>query len=269
MTRPLRVAVVGAGPAGMYAAGHLLEGPGGTYLAGRLQQITDRDIEVDVIDRLATPWGLLRHGVAPDHPEKKLAQTVFRAVARRPGFRYFGNVKVGTDVHPDDLGQWYDAVVYTSGAAEDNHLGVPGENLDGCWSAREFVGWYNGHPDCRTLDIDLGHERAVVVGNGNVAMDMARILCTDSEELARSDIADHALDRLRGSKVREVVVLGRRAHFHGAFNNPELEELGRLRNVDIAVEGAEPFCDLDPALDGIDQAGRRKMATIRQFAERP
>jgi hypothetical protein len=151
--RPLRVAVVGAGPAGMYAAGHLLGSPGGTYIDGRLVQLTDMPVEVDMLERLPTPWGLVRGAVAPDHPEKKLVTRVFEAIAARPGFRFFGNVEIGRDIRPAELAQWYDAVIYAVGAASDPHMGIPGEELPGCWSAREFVAWYSGHPDFADLHL--------------------------------------------------------------------------------------------------------------------
>jgi ferredoxin--NADP+ reductase len=266
MTRSLRVAIVGAGPAGMYAAGHLLEGPGGTYLDGRLQQLVDRPVEVDVFDRLPTPWGLLRHGVAPDHPEKKLVETVFARTAARPGFRFYGNVEIGHHVHPRELAEWYDAVVYAHGASGDAPLGIPGEDLRGSLSARAFVCWYNGHPDYRDLDIDLSHERAVVIGNGNVALDVARILARPAGSLRGTDIAEHALTALENSGVREIVVLGRRAPLDGAFHNPELEELAHLTGVDIHVEDGDVSGDHDPG--PLDQDSRRKLGTLRNYAAR-
>ncbi|MET9213481.1 MULTISPECIES: FAD-dependent oxidoreductase [unclassified Nocardia] len=262
--KPLRVAVVGAGPSGLYAAGHLLEGPGGTYLDGRLTALHTRAVEVDVFDRLPTQWGLVRHGVAPDHPDKKQVATVFEQIAARPGFRFFGNIEVGRDVLTRELAQWYDAVVYAVGATGDATLGIPGEDLPGCLAARAFVAWYNGHPDYSTAPIDLSGERAVVIGNGNVAMDVARLLTTPIDTLARTDIADHALDALRASRVREVVVLGRRGRQHGAFNNPELEELGHLPGVDLAVVHGEPE---DSA--ALDPSTARKLRTLHDYATRP
>ncbi len=220
MKRPLRVAIVGAGPAGMYAAGHLLEGAGGTFLDGRLQHLVNRPVEVDVFERLPVPWGLVRHGVAPDHPDKKRVQQVYEDIAARPGFRYFGHVELGKHVSVAELGEWYDAVIYAVGASGDTALGIPGEDLPGSLSAREFVAWYNGHPDYRDLAVDLSAKRAVIVGNGNVAMDVARILSLSPEALAKTDSADHALEALRGSRIREVVVLGRRALFRGRSTIP-------------------------------------------------
>lgn len=269
MSRPLRVAIVGAGPAGMYAAGHLLEGAGGTFLDGRLQHLVNRPVEVDVFERLPVPWGLVRHGVAPDHPDKKRVRQVYEDIAARPGFRYFGNVELGTHVSVAELGEWYDAVIYAVGASGDAALGIPGEDLPGSLSAREFVAWYNGHPDYRDLAVDLSSERAVIVGNGNVAMDVARMLSLSPDVLAKTDIADHALEALRGSRIREVVVLGRRAAFQGAFNNPELEELGALPGVDLGVEGGDVGFEEARFQGVMDESARRKIATLKRFSERP
>ena len=256
MTRSLRIAVVGSGPAGMYAVGHLLETPG-------------LRVEIDVYERLPTPWGLVRAGVAPDHPEKKqIIERLFHLYIDRPEVRFFGNVDVGTDVQPDELSSWYDAVIYATGASGDTRLGIPGEDLPGCWSAREFVAWYNGHPDQRHLPVDLSCERAVVVGNGNVALDLARILTAPIAELEKTDIADHALHALRQSKVREVVLLGRRAACHGAFHNPELEELGQLRDVQIGVDPDELPNDSSAVMDSADWVTRRKIQTLRVLSQR-
>lgn len=265
MDKPLRVAVVGAGPAGLYAAGHLLEGPGGTYLDGRLQTLIRRAVEVDVYESLPTPGGLLRNGVAPDHPEKKLVETVFEHVAARPGFRFYGNIRIGTHVQTTELAEWYDAVIYAHGTAGDTRMNIQGEDLPGCLAAREFVAWYNGHPDYRDLDIDLSHERAVIIGNGNVALDIARILTTAPDSLAVTDVADHALEALRGSRIREVVLLGRRGPMHGAFNNPELEELGELPDVSVAIEYAEEH----QTTTSLTPNTLRKLSTIDRYIQRP
>jgi len=268
MKRPLRVAIVGAGPAGMYAAGHLLEGAGGTFLDGRLQHLVNRPVEVDVFERLPVPWGLVRHGVAPDHPDKKRVQQVYEDIAARPGFRYFGHVELGKHVSVAELGEWYDAVIYAVGASGDTALGIPGEDLPGSLSAREFVAWYNGHPDYRDLAVDLSAKRAVIVGNGNVAMDVARILSLSPEALAKTDSADHALEALRGSRIREVVVLGRRAPFQGAFNNPELEELGELPGVEIGVDAGADGMESHLFQSVMDDSSRRKMTALKCFSER-
>src|SRR5436309_12257176 len=189
---PLRVAVVGSGPAGFYAAGALLA--------------ADAPAEVDMIERLPTPWGLVRLGVAPDHENIKAVSRAFEKIAQRPGFRFFGNIEVGRDITTEDLARVYDAVIYSVGAQTDRRLGIPGEDLPGSWAATEFVAWYNGHPDFRDLEFDLSGRRAVVIGNGNVAADVTRLLTLSAEELERTDVADHALAALRESRIEEVVV---------------------------------------------------------------
>jgi ferredoxin--NADP+ reductase len=205
----MRVVVVGSGPAGFYAAGHLLK--------------AQADAHVDLLERLATPWGLVRGGVAPDHPKIKSVSRVYDKTAADGRLRFFGNVEVGRDVSHEELARWYDAVLYAVGAAAGRRIAIPGEQLPGSHSATEFVGWYNGHPDHRDLEVDLlGARRAVVVGNGNVAVDVARMLCLSRDELARTDFADHALDVLGASAVTEVVVLGRRGPEQAAFTTPEL-----------------------------------------------
>lgn len=195
---PLRVAVIGSGPAAFYAAGHLLD--------------AEEAVEVDVIERLPTPWGLVRLGVAPDHPKLKEVSRAFEKIAARPGFSFLGNVEVGKSVTHEELMRAYDAVVYAVGAQTDKRLGIPGEDLPGSWSATELVAWYNGHPDFQGLDFDLSVERAVVVGNGNVALDVARMLALTREELAPTDTTDPAIEAIAGSGIREIVVLGRRGH---------------------------------------------------------
>ncbi|MCZ4497543.1 MAG: 4Fe-4S ferredoxin, partial [Marmoricola sp.] len=208
-----RVAVVGAGPAGLYTADELLKHP---------------EISVDVYDRLPTPYGLVRAGVAPDHHHTKRVEKLFRAIEEQPGFRYFLGVEVGRDLTLADLEAQYDAVVYSVGASADRSLGIEGESLRGSLSATDLVGWYNGHPDKQALDVDLTGERAVVIGNGNVALDVARILALDPGALAHTDIADAALTRLRASAVREVVVMGRRGPADAAFTLPELVGIAGL-----------------------------------------
>jgi ferredoxin--NADP+ reductase len=244
---PVRIAVIGAGPAGFYAAGHLLKDS-----AGR--------IEVDMLERLPTPWGLVRSGVAPDHPKIKSVTRVYEKTAAHPRFRYFGNVELGRHVTREELCSHYHALVYATGSPADRPLGIPGEDLPGSWAATDFVGWYNGHPDHPDLEFDLACERAVVIGNGNVALDVARMLLVPHEHLARTDIADHALHALQHSAIREVVVAGRRGPAQAAFTNPELLELEELTGAEVVVDPAE----LDRALAVPDPTtGRTAEVNVR------
>ena len=231
---PLRVAIVGSGPAGFYAAGHLLKS----------KSHPDLCVQVDMFDRLPTPWGLVRAGVAPDHPNIKAVSRVYEKTAEHPEFRFYGNVELGRDLTRDDLISRYHALVYAVGAQTDRRMGIPGEDLPGSWAATEFVAWYNGHPDYRDLEFDLSAERAVVVGNGNVATDVARMLALTRDELAQTDVADHALEVLAESNVREIVVLGRRGPAQAAFTNPELLELGEMTDADVFVNPGD--VELDP-----------------------
>jgi ferredoxin--NADP+ reductase len=255
--RPLRVAVVGSGPAAFYAAGHLLAND-------------DPRVEVDVIERLPTPWGLVRLGVAPDHPKLKEVSRAFEKIAERPGFRFLGNVEVGKDVTHEELRRLYAAVVYAVGAQTDRRLGVPGEDLPGSWSATAFVAWYNGHPDFQNLSFDLSHERAVVVGNGNVALDVARMLALTREELAPTDTTDPAIEAIAACGIREIVVLGRRGPVQAAWTAPELAELGELAGADILVDPKE--LELDAAseaeLETATPIVRRNLDLLRDFASR-
>jgi ferredoxin--NADP+ reductase len=255
--RPLRVAVVGSGPAAFYAAGHLLASE-------------DPPAEVDMIERLPTPWGLVRLGVAPDHPNLKTVSRAFERIAQRPGFRFFGNVEVGKDVLHEDLEGVYDAVVYAVGAQTDRRLGIPGEDLPGSWAATEFVAWYNGHPDFQDLSFDLSGERAVVVGNGNVALDVARMLALTREELAPTDTTDQAIEAIAASGIREILVLGRRGPVQAAWTSTELQEMGELAGADIVVDPAE--LELDAASESELAAGsnivQRNFELLRGFAAR-
>ena len=251
----MRVAVVGSGPAGFYAAGQLLAG----------------GAEVDLIERLPTPWGLVRFGVAPDHPEIKAVTRVFEKTAQKQGFRFFGNVEVGRDVTQDELAGLYDAVLYTVGAQTDRRLGIPGEDLPGSWPATAFVAWYNGHPDFQRLGFDLSTERAVVVGNGNVAVDVARMLCLTAEELAPTDTTDAATRAITGSSLREVLMLGRRGPVQAAFTNPEVKELGEMAGADIVVVKGDLVLDEASAAELADERGsaRRNFDMLREYSERP
>ena len=255
---PIRIAVIGSGPAGFYAAGHLLKDAG-------------ERIEVDMIERLPTPWGLVRSGVAPDHPKIKSVTRVYEKTAAHPRFRYFGNVTFGEHISREELLERYHAIVYATGSPSDRPLGIQGEDLPGSHAATEFVGWYNGHPDHTDLEVDLlSAERAVVIGNGNVALDVARMLVLAPEELAPTDTADHALEVLAGSKVSEVVVVGRRGPAQAAFTNPELLELGELKDADVIVdaEELERGLAIEDTAAQEDITSRRNVEILRSYAER-
>jgi ferredoxin--NADP+ reductase len=245
----MRVAVVGSGPAGFYAAGALLS--------------ADPPVEVDLIERLPTPWGLVRLGVAPDHPKLKTVSRAFERIADQPGFRFLGNVEVGRDLLHEDLVLLYDAVIYAVGAQTDRRLGIPGEDLPGSWAATEFVAWYNGHPDFQQLEFDLAVERAVVIGIGNVALDIARMLALTHEELAPTDATDASIAAIESSAIREIVVVGRRGPAQAAFTTPELHEMGELAGADVIVDSA----DLEGAVP-TDTNSERNLAVLQEFAAR-
>jgi ferredoxin/flavodoxin---NADP+ reductase len=250
-----RVAVVGAGPAGFYAC----------------EQLLGKGFEVDLVDLLPTPFGLVRSGVAPDHPKIKSVTRVYEKTAGREGFRFFGGVELGADITRAQLRERYHAVVYAFGSSDDNRLGIPGEDRPGSYPATRFVAWYNGHPHFCDEQFDLSAQRAVVVGNGNVAVDVARMLVLAADELAVTDAADHAIEAFGASGVREVVLLGRRGPAQAAFTNPELRELGELTRADIDVDPAD--LELDAAsrawleADG-DPTAKRNVALLREFAAR-
>ena len=258
--RPLRVAIVGSGPAGFYAAEHLL----------RQEELA---VEVDVLDRLPTPFGLVRAGVAPDHPKIKSVIRVYEKTAAREGFRFFGNVELGRDLNADELADRYHAVVYAYGTPTDRHLGIPGEDLPGSHAATAFVAWYNAHPDFAEHEFDLSCERAVVIGNGNVATDVTRMLALTRPELEATDTADHAIDPLAECGVREIVVLGRRGPAQAAFTNPELRELGEVKDADIDVDPSELELDeLSRAYlesDEADITTRKNVEIFTDFSQRP
>lgn len=254
--RPLRVAIIGAGPAGFYAAESLLKK-------------SDLSLTIDFFNRFPTPFGLVRDGVSPDHQSIKSVIRIFDKILADPRVRFFGNVNYGSDIHHDELKRFYDQIIYAYGAQADRRMGIPGEDLPNSYPATAFVGWYNGHPDYCTLPIDLSCERAVVVGNGNVAMDVARMLVLSPDVLMKTDIADHALERLRESKVREVVVLGRRGPAQAAFKNPEIKELGKLDGVDILVDPRD--LELDPISTATieqDRSAKINLDILRDYAAR-
>jgi ferredoxin--NADP+ reductase len=216
-----------------------------------------------MIERLPTPWGLVRLGVAPDHPKLKTVSRAFERIAEQPGFRFLGNVEVGRDLHHADLVRLYDAVVYAVGAQTDRRLGIPGEDLPGSWAATEFVAWYNGHPDYQQLEFDLSVERAVVIGNGNVALDVARMLALTHDELAPTDATDASIAAIEASPMKEIVVVGRRGPAQAAFTTPELQEMGELAGADVVVDPAD--------LEGADPRGtnaERNLAVLQELAGR-
>lgn len=250
----IKVAVVGAGPSGFYAAQALAA--------------AHTDIEIDLIDRLPTPYGLIRSGVAPDHPNTKAIQGTFEQVASDSRVCFFGNVTVGRDIRLDELRGMYDAVVLASGAPLDLRLGIPGEDMDGVYGAAEFVGWYNGHPDYADLAPPLDKSGAVVIGNGNVAIDIARILSKPLDELGPTDIADHAIERLAGSAIREIHIVGRRGPADSKFTNVELRELGEMANA-VAIANGDDLPDAAP--EGLAPRERRmkekNLQCFHAFAE--
>src|SRR5215208_4485645 len=256
---PLRVAIVGSGPAGFYAAEHLLKRE-------------DVAVEVDMFDRLPTPFGLVRAGVAPDHPKIKSVIRMYEKTAGREGFQFFGNVDIGSDITVAELEQRYHAVISAYGTSTDRRLGIPGEDLPGSHAATEFVNWYNAHPDFADHDFDLSVKRAVVIGNGNVAADVARMLALPRAELDVTDTADHAIDALSESGIQEIVVLGRRGPAQAAFTNPEVRELGELTDAEIVIDPAE--LELDQASreyvesSDCDPTHRRNVEIFTDFSAR-
>ena len=257
MTEPLRTAIVGAGPSGFYAAGQLLA-------------VDDPAFAVDLYDRLPTPYGLVRSGVAPDHPKIKSVTRAYDKTTKHARFRFFGHVELGGDITRRQLLEHYHVVLYTLGTSIDRRLGIPGEELRGSHAATEFVAWYNGHPDHCGLEVDLQAKQAVVVGAGNVAIDVARMLALAPSELAVTDTADHAIEVLQASSIEEITILARRGPLQAAFTNPELLEMGVLERGDVEIVGGELDELSAAALRGGRQdpkAERRDPAGIRGAAE--
>jgi ferredoxin--NADP+ reductase len=260
--RPYHVAVVGSGPSGFFAAASLLKAADESKDAG------DFDIHVDMLEMLPTPWGLVRSGVAPDHPKIKSISKQFEKTAEDPRFRFFGNIAVGEHVEAAELAERYDAVIYAIGTQSDRSLNIPGEDLQGSVAAVDFVGWYNAHPHFEQTTPDLSGARAVVVGNGNVALDVARILVTDPNALAATDIADHALESLRPCGVEEVVIIGRRGPLQSAFTTLELRELADLENVDVIVDPADLEGITDEDLEAAGKVCKQNIKVLRGYASR-
>jgi len=253
-----KVAIVGAGPAGYFTA-----------QAFQNAQTDELIFSIDMIERLPTPWGLVRSGVAPDHPKIKTVSKVFEKIAKTEGFRLFANVELGKDILLKDLRERYDAVVLATGSTKGRKLGIPGEELPNCISAAEFVPWYNAHPEYVDVDVDLNTDTAVVIGAGNVAMDVARLLAIDPLELDPTDTAEHALVKLKQSKIRKVIICGRRGPEHAAFTAPELRDLPKLENTDVYIDADQ----INQAASRIEQLGevekdlRNNLDAMRLIAE--
>jgi ferredoxin--NADP+ reductase len=262
--RPYHVAIVGSGPSGYFAAASLLK-----YADARESE-EEADVRVDMLEMLPTPWGLVRSGVAPDHPKIKSISAQFEKTALDPRFRFFGNIVVGEHVHAAELAERYDAVIYAVGAQSDRSLGIPGEELPGSIPAVDFVGWYNAHPHFEEMAPNLSTGRAVVVGNGNVALDVARILVTDPDVLGATDIADHALQSLHDRGVEEVLIIGRRGPLQAPFTTLELRELGHLEglgDVDVVVDPAD-FADIsDEDVEAAGKTVKNNIKVLRGYAE--
>lgn len=255
-SNPLRVLVIGAGPSGFYTAEALLKDL--------------KDVSVDLIDRLPTPYGLVRYGVAPDHQKIKSVTKMYEKTGQDPRLRFLGNVQFGKDLTHAEAKKHYHAIVYTVGASADRNLSIPGENLMGSMSATEFVAWYNGHPDyCERIG-SLNAQHVAVVGVGNVAVDVTRILAKSVEELRKTDIADHALEVLKDSKVTDIYMLGRRGPAQAKFTTKELRELGELENADIIVNPAEVEVDQKSLASIADDPGMKKnIEILQEFAKKP
>jgi ferredoxin/flavodoxin---NADP+ reductase len=260
--RPYHVAIVGSGPSGYFAAASLLK---------FADSDDDGDVRVDMLEMLPTPWGLVRSGVAPDHPKIKSISAQFEKTALDPRFRFFGNIVVGDHVQAAELAERYDAVIYAVGAQSDRSLGIPGEDLPGSVAAVDFVGWYNAHPHFEEMAPDISSGRAVVVGNGNVALDVARILVTDPDVLATTDIADHALQSLHDRGVEEVLIVGRRGPLQAPFTTLELRELGHLEglaDVDVIVDPSD-FADIsDEDVEAAGKTVKNNIKVLRGYSER-
>ncbi len=258
-SQPLRIAIIGSGPSAFYAADHLHKQYGGV-------------VAVDMFDRLPTPFGLVRGGVAPDHPKIKSVTRTYDRIASQPHFRFYGNVTFGQALSHTDLTQHYHAIIYATGAQTDRQMRIPGENLPGSHAATEFVGWYNAHPDYRDLKFDLSVEKVAVIGNGNVAMDVVRMLARTPDELAATDIADYALEALKQSRIREIYVIGRRGPAQASFTNPEIQELEDLTGADVVVTPDE--IDLDPLsreyiASGVDRTAEKNVQILERFSQTP
>ncbi len=252
-----KVAIVGAGPAGYFAAQALQN-----------LQTEELQFSIDMIERLPTPWGLVRSGVAPDHPKIKTVSKVFEKVANAGNFRLFGDVELGTDISIEQLKEMYDAVVIATGSAIGKKLGIPGEDLPGSISCAEFVPWYNAHPDFHDIEVPLDCETALVIGAGNVAMDVARMLALEPSELDVTDTADHALDALKASAIRDVVISARRGPEHAAFTSPELRELPKLEHTNVLMEKSEIEAAIERAGSEIEKDTKSNLDAMLLISEK-
>ena len=252
-----KVAIVGAGPAGYFAAQALQN-----------LQTDDLQFSIDMIERLPTPWGLVRSGVAPDHPKIKTVSKVFEKVATAGNFRLFAGVELGTDISIEQLKEMYDAVVIATGSALGKKLGIPGEDLPGSLSAAEFVPWYNAHPDFHDIDISLDCDTAVVIGAGNVAMDVARMLALEPSELDPTDTADHAIATFKKSSIREVVISARRGPEHAAFTSPELRELPKLEHTNVLISQADIAAAIERAGEEIEKDTKSNLDAMLLISEK-
>ena len=252
-----KVAIVGAGPAGYFAAQALQN----------LQSV-ELQFTIDMIERLPTPWGLVRSGVAPDHPKTKTVSKVFEKVATAGNFRLFGSVELGTDISIEQLKEIYDAVVIATGSAIGKKLGIPGEDLPGSISAAEFVPWYNAHPDFHSVEVPLDCETAIVIGAGNVAMDVARMLALEPSELDQTDTADHAITALKGSRIREVIISARRGPEHAAFTSPELRELPKLEHTNVLISKSDIEAAIIRAGDAIEKDTKSNLNAMFLISEK-
>ncbi|CAN2229413.1 GltD NADPH-dependent glutamate synthase beta chain and related oxidoreductases [Candidatus Nanopelagicaceae bacterium] len=252
-----KVAIVGAGPAGYFAAQALQN-----------LQTDDLQFSIDMIERLPTPWGLVRSGVAPDHPKIKTVSKVFEKVATAGNFRLFGGVELGTDISIEQLKEMYDAVVIATGSALGKKLGIPGEDLPGSLSAAEFVPWYNAHPDFHDIDVSLDCDTAVVIGAGNVAMDVARMLALEPSELDPTDTADHAIATFKKSTIREVIISARRGPEHAAFTSPELRELPKLEHTNVLISQADIAAAIKRAGEEIEKDTKSNLDAMLLISEK-
>jgi ferredoxin--NADP+ reductase len=257
IVKRFKVAIVGAGPAGYFAA-------------QALQNLSDesRTFDIDMIERLPTPWGLVRSGVAPDHPKIKTVAKVFEKIAKTDGFRLFANVELGSDLTVEQLQEHYDAVVIATGSAIGKKLGIPGEDLPGSMSAATFVPWYNAHPDFKDEEVDLSTDSAIVIGAGNVAMDVARMLALEPSELDSTDTADHAIDALKSSSIRNVLISARRGAEHAAFTSPELRELPKLEHTNVVMAKSDIEDAITRAGDEIEKDTKSNLDAMLLIAER-